>query len=126
VTASGTRSPSVRSHGWGSIEVDGVGTLRDAKLWPGGGRGWDWNETGTRHHPGIQPNDLVELLERGSDIVVLSRGRQLRLKTSPAALALLEDRGIAVVRDETSAAIDEYNRLVAGGRRVGALFHTTC
>jgi hypothetical protein len=100
--------------------------MRDAKLWPGGGRAWDWNETGTRHRPGIQPADLAELLEHGSEIVVLSRGRQVRLETSPAAMALLEDRDIAFIRKETSAAIDEYNRLVDAGRRVAALLHTTC
>jgi hypothetical protein len=116
----------VHRHAWGSVEVEGVGTLRDAKLWPGGARGWDWNETGTQHRPGVQPADLVELLEHAPDIVVLSRGRQLRLETSPAALSLLEEHDITVVRDETSAAIEEYNRLAAEGRRVAALFHSTC
>jgi hypothetical protein len=116
----------VRRHGWGTIEIDGIGTLRDAKLWPGGGRAWDWNETGTQHRPGIQPAGVMELLEHESDIVVLSRGRQLRLETSPAALSLLDARDVAVIRDETSAAIEEYNRLAAEGRRVGALVHTTC
>jgi hypothetical protein len=124
--ARGKGSPRVRRHGWGSIEVDGVGTLRDAKLWPGGGRGWDWNETGTQHRPGIQPADLMELLEHESDIVVLSRGRQCRLEASPEALSLLDARDVAVIRNETSVAIDAYNRLAAEGRRVAALLHTTC
>jgi hypothetical protein len=100
--------------------------LRDAKLWPGGGRAWDWNETGTRHRPGIQPADVAELLEHGSDIVVLSRGRELRLETSPAALDLLDKHDVTFIREETSAAIDEYNRLVDGAWRVAALLHTTC
>ena len=80
----------------------------------------------TQHQPGIQPADLMELVEHGPDIVVLSRGRQRRLETSPAALALLEARDVAVVRDETGAAIEEYNRLATEGRRVAALLHTTC
>ena len=33
----------------GKIEVEGTGTLRDAKLFPGGAREWDWRETGTEH-----------------------------------------------------------------------------
>lgn len=119
-------SPRVVHHEWGSIEVQGLGTLRDAKLWPGGGRAWDWNETGTQHRPGIQPADLMELLDHGSDIVVLSRGRQRRLQTSPAALSLLEASDVTAIRDETSTAIDAYNRLAAEGRRVSALIHTTC
>jgi hypothetical protein len=74
----------------------------------------------------VQPADLAELLEHEPEIVVLSRGRQLRLETSPAALSLLEEHDVAVVRDETSAAIDQYNRLASNGHRVAALFHTTC
>ncbi|MCA1843402.1 MAG: Mth938-like domain-containing protein [Actinobacteria bacterium] len=119
-------SPLVACDGWGFVEVEGVGRLRDAKLWPGGGRGWDWNETGTHHQPGIQPGDLAELLDHSPDVVVLSRGRELRLETSPEAVALLEGRGIEAVQVETGSAIETYNRLAGEGRRVAALLHTTC
>src|SRR4051812_14066129 len=98
-------SPLVVNDGWGFVEVEEVGRLRDAKLWPGGGRGWDWNETGTHHRPGIQPADLAELLDHSPDVVVLSRGRELRLETSPEAVALLEGRGVEAVLVETGSAI---------------------
>ena len=113
-------------HGWGFVEAEGIGRLRDAKLWPGGGRAWDWNETGTHHRPGIQPADVMELLDHTPEVVVLSRGRQLRLETCRETLSLLESKGIEVVHQETGAAIDEYNRLAATGRRAAALLHTTC
>ena len=119
-------SPQVQNHGWGFVEVEGLGRLRDAKLWPGGARGWDWNETGTHHRPGIQPADLAELLEHGADVVVLSRGRELRLEVAPETLALLAERGVEVIREETGAAIGEYNRLASAGRLVAALLHSTC
>ncbi|MDQ3947376.1 MAG: Mth938-like domain-containing protein [Actinomycetota bacterium] len=119
-------SPKVQKDGWGFVEVEGLGSLRDAKLWPGGGRAWDWNETGTQHQPGIQPADLMELLDHGPDIVILSQGRQLRLETSPEAIALLQSGHLEVVQTETGNAIGEYNRLAAEGRRVAALLHTTC
>ena len=119
-------SPRIGRHGWGEIDVDGLGSLRDAKLWPGGGRAWDWNETGTRHRPGIQPADVAELLEHNPEVVVLSRGRQRKLHACPETLALLEARGVEIVREETAAAIDAYNRFAASGRRVAALIHTTC
>jgi hypothetical protein len=112
--------------GWGFVDVDGLGRLRDAKLWPGGGRGWDWNETGTHHRPGIQPADLADLLDHDPDAVVLSRGRQLRLETTAEALALLTARDVEVIREETGVAIGEYNRLAAAGRRVAALLHSAC
>jgi hypothetical protein len=122
----GEQSPPVGRNGWGYVEAEGLGRLRDAKLWPGGGRGWDWNETGTRHQPGIQPADVAELLERAPEVVVLSRGRQCRLEVCAETTELLNAAKVAVVHEETGAAIEEYNRLTAEGRRVAALLHTTC
>ena len=119
-------SPRVGRNSWGKIEVDGLGELRDAKLWPGGGRAWDWNETGTKHRPGIQPADVAELLEHDPEVIVLSRGRQRRLRACPETVALLEARDVEIVSEETAAAIDAYNRFAASGRRVAALIHTTC
>jgi hypothetical protein len=119
-------SPRIVAHEWGVIEVEGASRLRDAKLWPGGGREWDWDETGTRHEPGIQPTDLDELLAHDPEVVVLSRGRQLRLQAMTETMAQLRARDIEVVHDETSRAIAAYNRLVAEGRRVAALLHSTC
>lgn len=120
-------SPRVVSDAWGSIEVeDADRPYRDAKLWPGGSRDWDWNETGTRHAPGVQPADVAELLEGGAETVVLSRGRNGRLQVMDETLARLEDAGVDVVVEKTPAAIETYNALVDRGERVGALIHSTC
>jgi hypothetical protein len=107
------------------MEVEGLGRGKDFKLYPGGGREWDWTETGTRHVPGIQPADVVELLERDCRVVVLTRGMQLALRTCPETLALLRDRGIPVHVEETCAAVSLYNEL-AEEFPVGGLFHSTC
>jgi hypothetical protein len=120
------RSPIIGDNGWGRIEVHDMGQFRDVKLWPGGGRTWDWDETGTRHNPGIQPADVEELLKGDPETVVLSRGRELRLRTCEETLQLLKGNDIIVVQEETSVAIAEYNRLAQSGRRVAALIHTTC
>ena len=119
-------SPKVVSDSWGELEIEGIGPLRDAKLWPGGAREWDWNETGTQHEPGIQPADVDELLAYDPEVIVLSRGRERRLQTQPQTLAVLQDRNIEVVVEETSVAISTYNRLSSEGRRVAALVHSTC
>ncbi|UCD70992.1 MAG: hypothetical protein JSW70_08305 [Syntrophobacterales bacterium] len=107
------------------MEVEGVGVGRDFKLYPGGGREWDWRETGTQHDPGIQPADVEELLEEGATVVVLSRGMELALHTSPETIKLLERRGITVHVKETQEAVDLYNKL-AETQAVGGLFHSTC
>jgi hypothetical protein len=117
-------SPTVSHVSWGKLEV-GEQRYKDAKLWPGGGREWDWGETGTRHVPGIQPADVTELLERGARVIVLSRGMQERLQTCPETLALLEERGVEVHVAETTEAVRLYNEL-AVSQPVGALLHSTC
>ena len=119
------RSPRITHISWGRIEVEGLSPDKDYKLYPGGGRPWDWNETGTRHAPGIQPADVVELLEHGSQVIVLTRGMELVLQTCPETLALLRERGIAVHVEETRTAVALYNKL-AEDTLVGGLFHSTC
>lgn len=118
-------SPRVETLSWGSVETD-VGAFRDAKLWPGGGRGWDWNETGTHHDPGVQPADTHELLEHGAEVIVLSRGQQGRLRVPDETVAALEDAGAVVEVHGTPVAVDRYNELAAAGHAVGALLHSTC
>jgi hypothetical protein len=120
-----SRSPRITHISWGRMEVEGVGTGRDFKLYPGGGREWDWSETGTHHVPGIQPADVAELLENGSKVIVLTRGMQLVLQTCPETLDMLRERGIPVHVAETRAAVELYNRL-ADTEPVGGLFHSTC
>ncbi|MGD2171967.1 MAG: Mth938-like domain-containing protein [Gammaproteobacteria bacterium] len=120
------KSPRIDSLEWGSMQVSGVGSGKDFKLWPGGGRAWDWSETGTRHVPGIQPADIAELLDRGCRTIVLSRGMLERLQTCPETLELLQREGIEVHVAETRQAAEIYNRLSAEGLPVGGLFHSTC
>lgn len=118
-------SPRILAISWGRIDVDGLGIAKDVKLYPGGGREWDWSETGTRHSPGIQPADIEELLFHGATAVVLSRGMELRLQVSPQALEYLEERGVTAFVAETTEAVEIYNEL-AVTRHVGGLFHSTC
>jgi hypothetical protein len=118
-------SPRIIQISWGFMEIEGLGTGKDFKLYPGGGRKWDWNETNTRHVPGIQPVDVEELLEKGSKVIVLSRGMLRVLQICPETLQMLQDRGIPVHVEETRAAVQLYNKL-ADQEPVGGLFHSTC
>jgi hypothetical protein len=119
-------SPRVTHLSWGHLEVEGVdGSFKDAKLFPGGARAWDWNKTGTNHEPGIQPADIEELLEHGASAVVLSKGFNERLRVTPDALRMLEDRGVSAHVRQTEEAIQLYNEL-RETERVGALIHSTC
>lgn len=107
------------------MEVEGLGAGKDFKLYPGGGRAWDWAETGTQHSPGIQPADVEELLAHGATSLVLSLGMEQRLQVSPATLEFLSERSVAVTMAETREAVRTYNKL-AEDTAVGGLFHSTC
>ncbi|MEU8005693.1 Mth938-like domain-containing protein [Catellatospora sp. NPDC049111] len=120
------RSPKVLSLAWGEIEIEGMGEVKDAVLYPGGGGEWDWRVTGTRHSPGIQPADVEPLLAAGATTVVLSQGQQLMLEVMPETEDYLAERGVDVHIAETREAVRVYNLLADAGVRVGALLHSTC
>ncbi len=120
------RSPKITRLAWGRVDVEGQPhPFKDAKLFPGGAREWDWRETGTQHVPGIQPEDVRELVERGARIVILSRGMYQRLRTPPETAAWLEERGVRVHILQSEEAVRLYNELVQH-EAVGALIHSTC
>ena len=121
----GMRSPRILAVSWGRMEVEGIGAGKDFKLYPGGGREWDWNETGTTHSPGIQPADAEELLAHGATAVVLSLGMNRRLQVDPRTLDHLAGRSIAAHVAETREAVKIYNDL-ADDVPVAGLFHSTC
>jgi hypothetical protein len=120
------KSPAIENLAWGVMQVVGLGTGKDVKLWPGGGRAWDWRETNTQHVPGIQVADIAELVNHGASVIVLSRGMQLVLQTAPQTIAWLEQHGMRYHLLETREAARLYNQLAGQGVAVGGLFHSTC
>lgn len=119
-------SPKIMSVKWGKMEVENIGTGKDFKLWPGGGRSWNWSEHGTGHSAGIQTGDCRELLEHECEVIVLSQGMLKRLKIPKETVAYLEDNNIQIHTGGTKKAVQLYNELVDQGKAVGGLFHTTC
>lgn len=119
-------SPRISGLSWGQVRIEGYGQpFRDAKVYPGGAREWDWNETGTRHVPGIQPADVRELLERGASAVILSTGMQERLKVCPETLQLLEEAGVTAYVLQSREAVSRFNQL-RETEPVAVLLHSTC
>ena len=120
------RSPCLLECRWGLVRIDDHGTVKDAKLFPGGARAWDWRETGTRHRPGIQPADVAELVDQGATTVILSTGVLRMLGVCPETLQQLKGQGVLVEVLPTPAAVEMYNRLADREAAVGALIHSTC
>lgn len=118
-------SPKINSIKWGQVSTDAGKKYKDAKLFPGGSRAWDWIETGTHHHPGIQPADVEELIEHGAEKIILSQGFHKRLQVCEETKELLEEVGIDYYILETEKATEKYNELCSS-QPVGALIHSTC
>lgn len=119
------KSPRINSIEWGQVEVGDSNQYKDAKLYPGGSRAWDWNETGTHHVPGIQPADIEELLEHDAEVVILSQGFHERLQVCDETIDLLEDNDIDYHILETGQAVEKYNELYSK-KPAAALIHSTC
>ena len=117
-------SPELKNASWGRLETEDD-RFKDAKLFPGGAREWDWNETGTGHEPGVGPADVEELLGRGATAVVFGTGFYGRLRVREETLAMLEERGVGAHVLRTGEAVGLYNRL-RDTEPVGALIHSTC
>lgn len=119
------QSPKVASIKWGEISLENGTTYKDAKLFPGGSRTWDWNETGTHHTPGIQPADVKELLDHDAEVVILSQGFNERLQVCDETQEFLSGQEVTYHILQTEKAIQKYNEL-CDGYGVGALIHSTC
>src|SRR5438034_11072625 len=89
------RSPRIRYVSWGRLEVEGrAEPYKDAKLFPGGSREWNWRETGTNHVPCIQQTDVQELLDHRAEVVVLSHGQKEWLQGPHETLAFHKEQQI--------------------------------
>ncbi|XP_053566535.1 mth938 domain-containing protein-like [Bombina bombina] len=118
-------SPEISKLSWGSMKVAGE-MYKDCIVWPGGSRPWDWRETGTNHHPGVQPADLEEVVKKGVKTLVIGRGMGEALQVPAATLEYVKAQGIDVLVFQTEKAVKEYNTLVSQGVKVGGVFHSTC
>lgn len=118
-------SPRVTGLSWGHLKIEDGRSFKDAKLFPGGAREWNWRETGTHHIPGIQPADVEELLDNGAAVIVLSMGMLRRLRVCPETLEMLRFRAVSFHAHQTEEAVRIYNEL-RQSEPVGGLFHSTC
>jgi hypothetical protein len=101
------RSPRINHVSWGRLEVEGrAEPYKDAKLFPGGSREWNWRD-------------------HGAKIIVLSRGMKECLHVPRETLDFLKGREVAAHVLPTTKAVELYNQL-AEKEPVGGLFHTTC
>lgn len=119
-------SPKIISMGWGKMEIEHLGPGKDFKLWPGGGRAWDWSEFGTGHVQGIQVDDVKELIDHGAEVIILTRGLLSRLRVPKTTKDFIKGKNVEVIVATTKNGVKIYNEYAEKNAAVGGLFHSTC
>lgn len=79
---------------------------------------------GTSHR--IGPWETEKLLADKPEAIVVGTGQDGKLETDEDFLVACREAGVEAVAEKTPEALVVYNRLIAEGKRVNALFHTTC
>jgi len=121
--------PEVTNLSWGVIKVKHSGetlSFKDAKLYPGQATAWDWGITGTHHNPGIQYEDIREILDSGVDHIILSKGQYGNLGITNGLTEQIAQENVAVHVAETEEAVELYESLRKQGVNVGIIIHSTC
>lgn len=141
------------SGGWGEIVCETLDDKQNQKqkykdviLTPTHCFAWNWQTNGTSHHPGIVLQDLKDVVHDYSALgttgqpkaVIFGVGYCNRLGLTEALLEWLEEARIhwsksgddkarlQIFIQNTSKAINTYNRLVDSGVNVYAWIHSTC
>ena len=120
----------VVAHDGKKVELGKSGRA-DLIAFPGGFRSWDWNDRNicpcADHRPGISKKAVDYLVDQGCEIVVLSKGFQDVLQTSPDVIDhLKKERKVQVVHENSATCAETYNKLAKSGKKVGLLLHSTC
>jgi hypothetical protein len=120
-----TRSPRITHISWGRMEIEGIGSGKDFKLYPGEGESGTGRkqELNTFRNPAGRCIGASPAWQRGHRSE--SAGWISHCRPCSETLDLLRDRGIPVHVEETRAAVERYNKL-ATEKLVGGLFHSTC
>jgi len=109
----------IDSSSFGSITIDGKTYCHDVYVLPlGRVEEREYGHTFTR--------DQVEhVLKEKPEVVVIGKGTSGLAHLSGDARALLENKGIEIVEDKTSAIVNKFNELTKT-KKIAAIIHVTC
>ena len=128
-------APKITQFKWGIIEVLHNGkhmTFKDAILTPNNAKSWNWKLDETRHKPGITVNAIANnKLCQSADIIILTKGVNLKLKTKKETIEYLENaKRDGLISEfmilQSNEAVAVYGKFIEAGQKVAGLFHSTC
>ncbi|MGB9707066.1 MAG: MTH938/NDUFAF3 family protein [Microgenomates group bacterium] len=119
--------PKIESVSWGKVKIDGREYHQVLIV---GDKVFERDKPkleelfGTTHQIGDWEEEL--LLSQNPEIILIATGWSGVLKVTENLKFKIENLGIELKTVLTPKIVSEYNRLVAEGKKVNALIHTTC
>lgn len=115
----GGKMVNIDSSAYGSITINGVTYDHDVYIFPSG-------KVEEREYGHTFTKEQVEhVLKENPKVVVIGKGTSGMASLSDEARALLENKGIEIVEDNTPDIRDKFNKL-AKTKKVAAIIHVTC
>jgi len=112
----------IDNYRFGQIEVRGKRYTDDIKIVIGQViSGW-WRREGHVLHT----SDIADILSTTPQILVVGMGEPGNMKVSEGLRKHLSGRGVILIEEPTSRAVETFNELFGSGRAVAGAFHLTC
>ncbi len=107
---------------FGKIIVNGTPFSNDIKIIHGRVVSEWWRKRG---HV-IDVEDIKDIIQSNPDILVLGKGEPGQMRSAGALQEFLRNKGIELIEEKTSKAVETFNRLWNEGKNVSAGFHLSC
>jgi hypothetical protein len=105
-----------------SIQINGETFHHDVKIIGDVVVGNWWRKQGHRLHI----DDIEDILDFRPEVLVIGTGYAGQMQVPSATRTALKGADIGVEADETSRAVQNFNRLLGTGCKVAGAFHLTC
>ena len=112
----------IDDYSFGRIKVNGQAYTADIMIIDGRVVGSWWRKTGHR----VELDDIGEILAARPEVLVIGQGKPGLMKVTDALEKELREKKIRLISQNTSRAVQTFNRLTAEGCRVCGGFHLTC
>ena len=107
---------------FGKIVVNGKTYKNDIKIVDGQVISEWWRKRGHR----VEVEDIADVLEAEPEVLVIGKGSPGLLKSTASLRDHLAANHIELIEKKTSKAIEVFNKIYKGGRKVAAGFHISC
>jgi hypothetical protein len=109
-------------YSFGRIIVDGQTCNSDIKIVSGKLVPNWWRNSGHT----VEVEDVQDVIDSNSTILVIGKGQPGYMKVTESLRKRLEKNDIELIVEQTSDAIQTFNRLIQAGKQVSAGFHVGC